>query len=329
MRNINALIKKVKLLPGRIKSRFCLKKIDYLKIPDMQDEIRLFMVVRNESLRLPYTLKHYAQLGVDRFFVIDNGSSDGTIPFLLKQKSTHVFSTQESYSYSNYGINWLKILLDKYGSGHWCLVVDADEIFIYPNYEKVSIKRLCNFLDNSNATAVDCMLLDMYSNKPVNQVLYKKGENFLLQCPYFDPSGYWIESLNWDRDVDNNEIKRGGPRFRVLKVKVCLNKIPLLKYSKTVNIFPGMHFVGGTKLSDIKGCVLHFPFFSDFPSKVLTELQRGQHWGNAGEYKLYARKLKEKPNLNLFDPKISIKYLNSKQLLSMGLMKTTVRKSRR
>lgn len=51
-----------------------LTRIDHRPIADNRQEIRAFMMVWNESIRLQSTLKHYRELGVDRFFVIDLGS---------------------------------------------------------------------------------------------------------------------------------------------------------------------------------------------------------------------------------------------------------------
>jgi len=41
-----------------------MRKIDPNLIPNAPGEIRLFMVIRNESLRLPYLFKYYLQMGV-------------------------------------------------------------------------------------------------------------------------------------------------------------------------------------------------------------------------------------------------------------------------
>ena len=57
-----------------------------------RDEIRLFAVIRDETLRLPYFLEYYRQLGVARFFFIDNLSKDGSGEYLLQQPGCHVSS---------------------------------------------------------------------------------------------------------------------------------------------------------------------------------------------------------------------------------------------
>ena len=43
------------------------------------NEIRLFAKCRNESARLGAFFDHYRGLGVDRFFIVDNDSTDGSL----------------------------------------------------------------------------------------------------------------------------------------------------------------------------------------------------------------------------------------------------------
>src|SRR5205807_1984962 len=54
-----------KKLPAKVHT---LLRIDTRTIPDGQDEIRAFMTVRDEMLRLSRTLDHYRSIGVARFF---------------------------------------------------------------------------------------------------------------------------------------------------------------------------------------------------------------------------------------------------------------------
>jgi len=94
-----------------------MKRIDSRPIPDNKEEIRSFLIVRNEALRLPSTLRHHRSLGVHRFFVLDNGSTDGTLDYVLAQPDVHVFSTTERYSQSHCGIVWTNELLNSGSSG--------------------------------------------------------------------------------------------------------------------------------------------------------------------------------------------------------------------
>ncbi len=119
-----------------------LNRIDTRLIADDPDEIRAFMVVRNEIARLPQNLCHHRNIGVARFFIVDNGSTDGSREYLLTQPDCHVFTTLNSFSESNCGVNWLNTIIDKYGTNRWCLIVDADEWFVYPGYESTALIRV-------------------------------------------------------------------------------------------------------------------------------------------------------------------------------------------
>jgi len=302
-----------------------LHRIDKKPIPYARNEIRLFLLVRNESLRLPYLLKYYSNKGVDRFFIIDNGSTDDSIDFLLKQDKVHIWKTNQSYKKNRQGMDWKEKLLRKYGKGYWCLMVDTDEIFFYPHAEKISIRDLCNFLDKKKKGALLCFLMDMYSSKPLRLSLYKKGENPLSVCPYFD-KGHRETKRKFLNYYTFHEYKSerftGGMRKRIFNIEVCLSKVPLFKYKKGVFISSGIHSIEGVPTSNVRGGVFHFKYLQDFPSRVMEEAKRGQYWKNAVQYKRYAKKIKENLNLNLYYPG-SVKFKNSKQLVKLGIMKTS------
>ncbi len=51
---------------------FKLKKQNAFPKKEDKNEIRLFAIVRNEALWMPYFLDYYFQRGVDRMFILDN-----------------------------------------------------------------------------------------------------------------------------------------------------------------------------------------------------------------------------------------------------------------
>lgn len=177
--------KNVKFLYNRArkKSVKTLKKIDIFPIPNNLSEIRLFAIMRNESLRLPHFLAYYKQLGVNRFFFIDNNSDDNSAKILLEQKNTHLFHTSETYVNHWY---WMEHLLETYGKNHWCIVVDIDELFYYPNIDLVSIPKLIEFLEKNQFKAIRTFLLDMYSKEIINKIKYDIGSSPLEVISYFD-----------------------------------------------------------------------------------------------------------------------------------------------
>ena len=164
---------------------------DSRSIPDSVHEVRAFLVVQNERDRLPHTLAHHRRLGVQRFFVIDNASTDGTFDYLLNQPDTHVFVTDDGYQDARLGIDWLEPLLQDYGMDRWCLVIDADEHFVYPDCESLSISEFCEALDARELNCVATLFIDLYADKAIAQTTLQPGRSPIECCPYFDRTGYY------------------------------------------------------------------------------------------------------------------------------------------
>ena len=154
---------------GNFDNKFCLEMVSAAPVPDIHNEIRLFLIVRNEITRLPYLFSYYRNLGVGRFFVVDDRSDDGSRDFLLSQENCHVFHPSNSYNQG--GKRWHNLLLDTYGSGHWCLVVDADELLVYPGCERLPLPDFCKFLDTEGSTAFFAFLLDMYPDRNLSEAV--------------------------------------------------------------------------------------------------------------------------------------------------------------
>jgi Glycosyl transferase family 2 len=94
--------------------------------------ILLFSTLRNEKIRLPYFLEYYRDLGVNHFLIVDNDSTDGSREYLEIQPDVSLWTTAHSYKRARFGVDWLNYLQMKYAHGHWALVVDPDEFFVYP-----------------------------------------------------------------------------------------------------------------------------------------------------------------------------------------------------
>jgi glycosyltransferase involved in cell wall biosynthesis len=331
-----------------------LVRIDNRPIGNRADEIRAFMTVRDEMLRLPQTLDHYRRIGVGRFFAVDNGSTDGTKEFLSAQPDCHVFSTHNSYAEATYGLGWQHALLDEYGVNHWCLIVDADEWFIYSGYEDKPLTDLAAYLEQDGTQGMLTFLLDMYGPGTFNEAIAAAHGPLLDACPYFDSEYVWrprfrIPGLQGPRFPKYNIT--GGPRWRVLfpwahehyyllwviwHVSSYL-RVPLpaaLKSAPTLTKIPFVHWLPSTryqnphattriKLSEVTGVLLHFKFLGDFYSKVNLLLNEKEHRGDgiwAAELERYLHKLEQNPTLK-FQYAGSVAYKGSEQLLRLGLLK--------
>ena len=87
-----------------------MERLDNLTIPDRAEEIRCFFCGRNEALRLPEFLEYHRRLGVDRFFFVDNGSTDDSVEVALAEESVHVWRTEQPYQESRFGVDWQEAL---------------------------------------------------------------------------------------------------------------------------------------------------------------------------------------------------------------------------
>jgi hypothetical protein len=291
------------------------------------DDILLFCTLRNERVRLPYFLEYYRNLGVNHFLFVDNGSDDGTLDYLVDQPDTSVWSTTHSYKRSRFGIDWMNLLLRRFGVDHWCLVVDVDEFFVYPFCDSRPLRALTDWLDSSGIRTFGAMLLDMYPKGLIEDAYYKEGQNPLEVAEYFDSGNYMITRHHKYRNL----WIQGGPRARVFfptepESAPSLNKIPLVKWqrsyayvSSTHSMLPvGLNMVydtaGGEKAS---GCLLHTKFLSTLKRKAEEELERREHFANSREYRAYAKGLSDGRSLWC---KWSEKYINWRQLEILGLM---------
>ena len=291
------------------------------------DEILVFSTLRNERVRLPYFLRYYRNLGVTHFLIVDNDSTDGSREFLAEQPDVSLWTTKASYKRSRFGVDWLNWLQMRFGHGHWCLVVDPDEFFVYPFCDTRPLRALTDWLDASSIKSFSAMLLDMYPKGPINAQPYREGQDPFEIAQYFDSGNYMISR----NGHFGNLWIQGGPRARTFFADVperapALNKVPLVKWhrnyayaSSTHMLLPrGLNAVydewGGEKAS---GCLLHAKFLDTFEVKANEEMARRQHYANSHEYKAYKAALDDQPDLWC---KWSEKYINWRQLEILGLM---------
>lgn len=291
------------------------------------DDIIVFSTLRDENPRLPFFLEYYRDLGVDHFIIVDNGSQDGGAEYLAEQSDVSLWKTNGSYKSSRFGADWLNYLQRKYGSDHWILTVDPDELFVFPFCDSRSVRALTDWLDSSNIRSFGAMLLDMYPKGRLGDASYQRGQDPLEIANWFDPGNYTISKnpLFWNLWI------QGGPRARMFFGKEperapALNKIPLVKWQKnyvyvssTHNLLPrGLNLVydevGGEKAS---GVLLHTKFLDMFAAKANEELLRNQHYADGQEYKAYAAGNDQNPDLWC---KWSEKYINWRQLEILGII---------
>jgi len=288
-----------------------------------KDDILLICVLRNEKDRIPYFLDYYRQLGVNHFLFIDNESDDGFRDYVSGFEDCSVWLARGSYRKAKSGTFWINALLGRYGVGRWCVVADPDEFLVFPDCETRNLHNLAAELDRIGKPHLFTFLLDMYSGGPVSRALYREKMDPLEVCPFFDGEGYLF-----NEHPGGHIWVKGGVRRRLLfrddPDSPTLNKYPFVKWQKGIYYFASTHaflpltfgYAVDRRQGSPTGCLLHFKFFSDISEKAREEMHRRQHAKNGWEYERYASMEEEET----FYDGISVKYVDSKQLVEMGLM---------
>lgn len=285
-------------------------------------EILCCTVLRNELPRLPYFLDYYRKKGIGAFLAVDNGSSDGSLEYLVNQPDVYVWHSDLSFNRANFGAGWFEPILRMHGRDHWCLIVDADELLYYPDCERRSIVDLCQALDRKGKRALNAVHLDMYSDAPIRETHYRPGQPFEEVCPYFDRR-FFHRCDNKAGPFRNQNIYWGGVRQRIFgEAGYHLSKVPLIRYDEDCILAGGQHWTNlpVKRIAAERGGLLHFKYFSSFCDYASQEARRKQHSGDAELYQEYERGLREQPSLTFYDPAHSVKLEDSRQLVHLGVI---------
>ncbi|NDR57465.1 glycosyltransferase family 2 protein [Aliiruegeria sabulilitoris] len=323
---------RMRLRRKRYRLRALRKSFELRKVSDRTarigpQDLLVFVTLRNERIRLPYFLDYYRRIGAGHFLIVDNDSDDGGREFLAEQEDVSLWTTPASYKASRYGVDWMNHLMRRHGHGHWTLVVDPDEFFIYPFCDTRPVQALTDWLDACGQRSFGAMLVDLYPKGPLDAEPYQEGQDPMEIANWFDSGNYTISR----NPLYHNLWIQGGPRARAFfadkpKAAPSLNKIPLVKWRKNYVYVQSTHMLLPRGLNHVydrqggemtSGALLHAKFLNTLEQKAEEELQRGEHYAGSREYRAYAEHLKDR---TVLWNRWSEKYINWRQLEILGLM---------
>lgn len=291
--------------------------------------ILCFATMRNEAERLPFFLAHYRALGVGHFLIVDNASADGTAGLLAVQPDVSLWSTGSSYKAARFGVDWLTWLQVRFGGGHWCLTVDADEILIYPHWETRPLGALTEWLDAQGHPSFGAMTVDMYPEGPVSDAAAWTEANPFAHLGWFDSGNYGVQVQPGLRNL----WIQGGPRARAFFSETprrapTLNKTPLVRWNRRYVYVNSTHTLLPPRLNEVydrsgdefvSGVLLHTKFLPTIIERSRAEKFRREHFEDGAQYEAYYDRLIADPVLHCA---ASTRYSGWRQLVALGLMST-------
>jgi len=289
--------------------------------PERRGEIRVCVMVCDEAVRLPAFLRHYRALGVDRFIVVDDCSTDGTVELLAAQSDVHVVRSSAGFAVRHQGVDWINHVLDAFCDGCWTLTVDADELFVFPGCDRIGLRRACDHFDRGGAEGVMALMIDMYGPGEVAEAIHEPSRPLVDTCPYFDPGPYRAVQAGPFPHVQFH----GGPRMRLFDFSPyqprppVLTKVPLVKWARGRRYLLATHAITPLRLYPMLAGLLHFKFLSDFHDRVAIGVSTGRHYGGSSEYRAYKDVLDRDGGLRLRDAH-SVRYTGPDQLVRLELL---------
>ena len=320
-------LKRRRLLWRSFRSRHHLSSLTDRTTRIRPGHVLAFTTLRDEITRLPWFLHHYRSLGVDHFLIVDNGSEDGSVAYLADQPDVSLWQTRNSYRESRYGLDWLTWLQMRYGHNHWTLMVDADELLIYPDHETRSLHDLTHWLDTRCRKAFGALMLDLYPKDELGTQVYDAETDPTKVVGWFDAGPYRSQR----QSPLGNLWVQGGARERMFfaanhRRSPTLNKIPLVRWSRRYAYVNSCHSAlprqlnrdydgpGGTSPS---GVLLHTKFLPEVIGKSQVEKERRQHFHDPDQFTEYYDTIIERPVMWTPDSK---HFTGWKCLQQLGLM---------
>lgn len=293
----------------------------------VRGDVLVFATLRDEVLRLPGFLRHYRALGVAHFLIVDNGSSDGSLDLLRDQQDVSLWQTGDSYRAARFGLDWLGWLLMRYGAGHWCLTVDADELLIYPDWDRRPLPELTARLDALGQPALGALMLEPYPKGPLGTQTYSPDQPPTEVLEWVDPAPYRAQR----QAPMQNLWVQGGVRERVFfadrpQRSPTLNKLPLVKWQRRYAYVNSTHAMLPPPMNlaydgpgDPRPCgvLLHTKFLPSIVARSETERGRAQHFTHPNTFGDYYDQIAAQPDL--WHPG-SVQIQSWQQLADLGLM---------
>ncbi len=291
-----------------------------------QNDLVCITCLLNERARLPEFLRHYREMGISRFSLVDHNSNDGSQEYLLQQPDVELFTTDIPFPKTRFGTLLLTGLARRYGLNRWYLHADIDEHLVFDGSEQHSLHDLIPQLEAHGQRALPAMLLDMYPDGPLKQSATPDDSRLLDICPMFDGTGYVASEAAPQHRTKTRVIDyQGGPRQRLFSTPdedfhPVLAKTALVKWDRwTVQTWSHGVYPVSRNFGPVRGCLLHFKLMADLQQRAAAATASQNYYRGSYEQKRYRDGITENPEIS-FLYSGSRRYESSKTLVDAGLM---------
>jgi hypothetical protein len=279
-------------------------------------------LMRDAELTITSFIEHYLSLGAAHIVLLDNDSNDRTVELASAYDNVSIFRC--GLPFAQYQLPMKRWLAREFCTGCWCLSVDSDELFLYPEAEEMQLPDFLHYLRSNSFTAASAHMLDMFADCSLQNVQSAPQDNVRKKYPYYDLED--IHEVLPEVQVKltrNSDLRclRGGIRKTLFgSGNFLLTKTPLFFVDDDIQIFPqNEHFVEGVTIADVTGVLLHYKMLSSFREKAEDAVRRKNHWRNSLEYTLYLQGLDEKPNISPMSNSAS-KWQSTSELVDRGFL---------
>jgi hypothetical protein len=252
-------------------------------------------------------VEHYLSLGVKHIFFLDNGSTDGTVEALKGYDNVTVLRT--ALPFKRYHLRVRRYLIERFGRGRWCLLVDIDELFDYPYSDVVGLGSLLGYLNERSYTAVAAQMLDMFPEEPLSGsgAANPPDEPLKERHRFYDISNIKRISMRGHPLFRNNTLEskeietlRGGIRQSLFGFRAYLTKFPLVFSDGRVTALDGnAHWVDNARIADFTCVLFHYKFLDAHLHEQAARAEENRRGTNAAEYKKYLEVLEGNPTLRI------------------------------
>lgn len=271
-----------------------------------KDDIIVLCPQKDDFTRIKVFVEYHRKIGVKKFVILDNDSTDGSFEWLKEQADVFLLQTKDEYTTIRREA-WINRMFAYFGYNRWYIVLDSDELLTYDGCENITISDLIYHYSYHGIKRGLALLLDMYA-KP-EFYIEGKNDDYLWDCRLFDVDTYNIKYGSYVNIIE------GGPRNRVMGTSSFVFKYPVL-YIDANDLQCSSHYLFPYKKNKQANCqivIRHYKFLAGDLERYKQRQIKGNFSSGSYEYKKYVQVLEGERDIN-FIYEGSCEYIQSSSL---------------